>query len=96
MRRKKIVRNTKETQIVLALEIDGTGAYEINTGCGFLDHMMELFTRHGRFDIAIECNGDTQVDYHHTTEDIGIALGAAFKDALGDKRGIYIRTEAVC
>ena len=89
MRRKKIVRNTKETQIVLALEIDGTGAYEINTGCGFLDHMMELFTRHGRFDIAIECNGDTQVDYHHTTEDIGIALGAAFKDALGDKRGIY-------
>ena len=89
MRRKKIVRNTKETQIVLALEIDGTGAYEINTGCGFLDHMMELFTRHGRFDIAIECNGDTQVDYHHTAEDIGIALGAAFKDALGDKRGIY-------
>ena len=89
MRRKKIVRETKETQIVLALEIDGTGAYEINTGCGFLDHMMELFTRHGRFDIAIECNGDTQVDYHHTTEDIGIALGAAFKDALGDKRGIY-------
>ena len=89
MRRKKIVRNTKETQIVLALEIDGTGAYEINTGCGFLNHMMELFTRHGRFDIAIECNGDTQVDYHHTTEDIGIALGAAFKDALGDKRGIY-------
>ena len=89
MRRKKIVRETKETQIVLALEIDGTGAYEINTGCGFLDHMLELFTRHGRFDIAIECNGDTQVDYHHTTEDIGIALGAAFKDALGDKRGIY-------
>ncbi len=89
MRRKKLVRDTKETQIVLALEIDGTGAYEINTGCGFLDHMLELFTRHGRFDIAIECNGDTHVDYHHTTEDIGIALGAAFKDALGDKRGIY-------
>ncbi len=89
MRRKKIVRETKETQIVLALEIDGTGAYEINTGCGFLNHMLELFTRHGRFDLAIECKGDTQVDYHHTTEDIGIALGAAFKDALGDKRGIY-------
>lgn len=88
MRRKKIVRETKETKITLALEIDGTGAYEINTGCGFLDHMLELFARHGRFDIAIDCEGDTQVDYHHTTEDIGIALGAAFKDALEDKRGI--------
>lgn len=89
MRRKKIERNTKETQIVLALEIDGTGAYEIDTGCGFLDHMMELFARHGRFDLAIECNGDTHVDYHHTAEDIGISLGMAFKEALGDKRGIY-------
>lgn len=89
MRRKKIERNTKETQIILALEIDGTGAYEIDTGCGFLDHMMELFARHGRFDLAIECNGDTHVDYHHTAEDIGIALGTAFKEALGDKRGIY-------
>lgn len=89
MRRKKIIRNTSETQIVLALEIDGTGAYEINTGCGFLDHMLELFARHGRFDLAVECKGDTNVDYHHTTEDIGIAIGAAFKDALGDKRGIY-------
>lgn len=89
MRRKKIVRDTKETKIVLALEIDGSGAYEINTGCGFLNHMMELFTRHGRFDIALDCKGDTDVDYHHTTEDIGIALGAAFKEALGDKKGIY-------
>lgn len=89
MRRKKIIRNTRETQIVLALQIDGTGAYEINTGCGFLDHMLELFARHGRFDLEVECKGDTNVDYHHTTEDIGIALGAAFKDALGDKRGIY-------
>lgn len=88
MRRKKIVRETNETQIALALEIDGTGAYEISTGCGFLDHMLELFTRHGRFDIAIECAGDIHVDYHHTTEDIGIALGQAFKDALGEKRGI--------
>lgn len=88
MRRKKIVRETKETRITLALEIDGTGAYEIKTGCGFLDHMLELFARHGRFDLAIECEGDTQVDYHHTTEDIGIALGAAFRDALEDKRGI--------
>jgi len=89
MRRKKIVRDTKETKIVLALEIDGTGAYEINTGCGFLNHMLELFSRHGRFDIAVDCNGDTDVDYHHTTEDIGIAMGKAFKEALGDKRGIY-------
>ena len=88
MRRKRIERNTKETQIVLALEIDGTGTYEINTGCGFLDHMMELFARHGRFDLAVECKGDTHVDYHHTAEDIGIALGTAFKEALGDKRGI--------
>ena len=89
MRRKKIVRDTKETKIVLALEIDGTGAYEINTGCGFLNHMLELFTRHGRFDIAVDCNGDTEVDYHHTVEDIGIAMGSAFKESLGDKRGIY-------
>lgn len=89
MRRKKIVRDTKETQIVLALEIDGTGAYEIDTGAGFFNHMLELFTRHGRFDLAVDCKGDTDVDYHHTVEDIGIALGAAFKEALGDKRGIY-------
>ena len=89
MRRKKIVRETKETNIVLALEIDGTGAYEINTGCGFLNHMMELFARHGRFDLAVDCNGDVDVDYHHTVEDIGIVLGKAFREALGDKRGIY-------
>ena len=89
MRRKKIVRDTKETQIVLALEVDGTGAYEINTGCGFLNHMLELFARHGRFDLAVDCKGDTHVDFHHTTEDIGIALGAAFRESLGDKRGIY-------
>lgn len=89
MRRKKIVRDTKETKIVLALEIDGTGAYEIDTGVGFLNHMLELFARHGRFDLAIDGKGDTDVDYHHTTEDIGIALGTAFKESLGDKRGIY-------
>ena len=89
MRRKKIVRDTKETQIILALEVDGTGAYEIDTGCGFFNHMMELFTRHGRFDIAIDCKGDTDVDYHHTVEDVGIVLGRAFREALGDKKGIY-------
>ena len=89
MRRKKIVRDTRETQIVLALEIDGTDAYEIDTGVGFLDHMLELFARHGRFDLAVDCKGDTKVDFHHTTEDIGIALGQAFRESLGDKRGIY-------
>ena len=89
MRRKKIFRDTRETQIVLALEIDGTGAYEIDTGVGFLDHMLELFARHGRFDLAVDCKGDTNVDFHHTTEDIGIALGQAFRESLGDKRGIY-------
>lgn len=89
MRRKKIVRDTKETKIVLALEIDGTGAYEVDTGVGFLNHMLELFARHGRFDLAVDCKGDTDVDYHHTTEDIGIALGTAFKESLGEKRGIY-------
>lgn len=89
MRRKKIVRDTKETNISLALEIDGTGAYEIKTGCGFFDHMMELFARHGRFDIAIDCEGDTHVDCHHTVEDIGIALGSAFRESLGYKRGIF-------
>ena len=89
MRRKKIVRDTKETNISLALEIDGSGAYEIKTGCGFFDHMMELFARHGRFDIAIDCEGDTHVDCHHTVEDIGIVLGSAFRESLGDKRGIF-------
>ncbi len=88
MRSKKIIRETKETKITLALEIDGAGAYEISTGCVFLDHMMELFARHGRFDIALDCKGDTQVDYHHTAEDIGITLGTAFREALDDKRGI--------
>lgn len=88
MRRKKILRETMETDISLALEVDGTGAYETDTGCGFLDHMLQLFARHGRFDLAVECRGDTDVDYHHTTEDIGIALGTAFREALGDKKGI--------
>lgn len=88
MRRKKIVRDTKKTQTILALEVDGTGAYEIDTGCGFFNHMMELFARHGRFDIAIDCKGDVDVDYKHTVEDIGIALGRAFCEALGDKKGI--------
>ena len=81
-------RNTAETQIKLALNLDGKGESKINTGCGFLDHMLTLFAKHGRFDLAVECNGDTNVDYHHTVEDIGITLGMAFQEALGDKKGI--------
>lgn len=88
MRTSEIIRNTAETKITLRLNLDGTGKSEINTGCGFLDHMLTLFSRHGRFDLTVSCQGDTQVDYHHTTEDIGITLGTAFAQALGDKRGI--------
>ena len=88
MRTASIERDTKETQIRLALNLDGTGRAEIATGCGFLDHMLELFARHGDFDLTVTCRGDTQVDYHHSVEDIGICLGKAFQEALGDKRGI--------
>lgn len=83
-----IKRNTTETQIELEINLDGKGSYSVDTGCGFLNHMLELFARHGRFDLTVKCNGDTQVDYHHTTEDIGIVLGEAFLKALGDKKGI--------
>ena len=89
MRCSEIVRTTAETDIRLALSLDGTGRSQINTGCGFLDHMLTLFAAHGRFDLTVTCRGDTQVDYHHTVEDIGIALGRAFREALGDKRGIH-------
>ena len=88
MRTAEITRNTAETQIRLQLNLDGTGKSKIATGCGFLDHMLTLFARHGRFDLDITCSGDTWVDDHHTTEDVGIALGQAFTQALGDKRGI--------
>ncbi|TDP57324.1 imidazoleglycerol-phosphate dehydratase HisB [Aminicella lysinilytica] len=88
MRRSRIDRKTSETDIRLALTIEGTGRSEIDTGCGFMDHMLELFARHGRFDLFIQCDGDTGVDYHHSVEDIGIALGQAFVDALDDKKGI--------
>ncbi len=84
----QIERNTAETQIYLALSLDGMGRSTIDTGCGFLDHMLTLFAKHGRFDLTVKCKGDTNVDYHHTTEDIGIALGEAFRGALGEKRGI--------
>lgn len=88
MRKAEIARKTNETDIKLTLELDGTGKSEISTGCGFLDHMLTLFARHGRFDMSVSCKGDTYVDYHHTVEDIGIALGDAFRKALGDMRGI--------
>lgn len=81
-------RKTAETDINLTLNLDGVGRSEIQTDCGFLNHMLELFARHGRFDITLRCVGDTQVDFHHTVEDVGITLGMAFKEALGDKRGI--------
>lgn len=88
MRTFELKRTTAETDISLALSLEGTGKSEIETGCGFLDHMLTLFAAHGRFDLAVKCKGDTQVDYHHTAEDIGICLGKAFAEALGDCRGI--------
>ena len=88
MREAEIKRKTGETDISLKLNIDGKGKSDISTGVGFLDHMLDLFTRHGRFDISLTCKGDTFVDDHHSTEDIAIALGSAFRSALGDKRGI--------
>jgi len=88
MRTAEINRKTNETDISLKLNLDGNGISKIDSGCGFLDHMLTLFARHGGFDLAVTCKGDTQVDYHHTTEDIGIVLGDAFKEALGDMRGI--------
>ena len=81
-------RKTAETDISLCLTLDGNGKSTINSGCGFLDHMLTLFASHGRFDLTLECKGDTYVDYHHSVEDIGITLGKAFAEALGDKRGI--------
>lgn len=83
-----IKRHTTETQIDLRLTVDGEGAYDVQTGIRFLDHMLELFTRHGGFDLSLRCQGDLDVDQHHTVEDIGIALGEAFQQALGDKKGI--------
>ena len=88
MRTSAIERNTAETKIKLSLNLDGTGESTVNTGCGFLDHRLTLFAKHGRFDLEVICDGDTNVDYHHTVEDIGIVLGTAFSEALGDKKGI--------
>ncbi len=88
MRIANVERRTAETDIRLTLNLDGKGESGVDSGCGFLDHMLTLFAKHGGFDLQVTCKGDTQVDYHHTVEDIGIALGMAFSSALGDKRGI--------
>ena len=88
MRISEIKRKTQETDIELSLSLDGSGKSDIKTGAGFLDHMLTLFAKHGRFDLEIECTGDIDVDCHHTTEDVGICLGKAFLECLGDKRGI--------
>ena len=88
MRKAEIIRKTAETDITLSLSLDGEGKGTIDTGCGFLDHMLTLFSRHGSFDLDVKCIGDTQVDYHHTAEDIAVCLGDAFKKALGDMKGI--------
>lgn len=88
MRTASIDRKTNETDIKMTLNLDGEGSSTVDTGCGFLDHMLTLFAKHGRFDLDVKCQGDTEVDYHHTAEDIGIVLGQCFKTALGDKKGI--------
>ena len=88
MRQATVKRKTAETDIELTLDLDGSGKSQIDSGCGFFDHMLTLFAGHGRFDLTLTCRGDTQVDYHHSVEDIGIALGEAFSEALGDKRGL--------
>ena len=88
MRTSQISRKTAETDIDLYINLDGKGESDIDTGCGFLNHMLTLFAKHGKFDLKIKCIGDVDVDFHHTVEDIGITLGKAFKEALGDKKGI--------
>ena len=88
MRTAEITRNTAETNISLKLNLDGTGKTEVSTGVGFLNHMLTLFAAHGKFDLEVRCVGDTDVDDHHSVEDVGICLGQAFRQALGDKRGI--------
>ena len=88
MRNAEIRRDTAETKISISLTLEGTGKSKIDTGVGFMDHMLTLFAKHGRFDLAVKCKGDTNVDDHHSVEDIGISLGQAFSEALGDKKGI--------
>jgi imidazoleglycerol-phosphate dehydratase len=92
----KISRKTKETDITISVDLDGSGKTEVQTGMPFFNHMLDAFTRHGLFDIKVKAKGDLEVDYHHTVEDVGLALGQAFKDALGDKHGIRRFGEASC
>ncbi|HIE53513.1 MAG TPA: imidazoleglycerol-phosphate dehydratase HisB [Armatimonadetes bacterium] len=87
-RQATVERITRETKVTLALNLDGTGHYEINTSIGFLDHMLELFSKHGLFDLKVDAVGDTQVDFHHLTDDLGICLGQAIKQAVGEKKGL--------
>ena len=88
MRKAEVVRKTAETDIVLSVDLDGTGASKISTGVGFLDHMLELLSRHAMIDLTVQAKGDIHVDFHHTTEDVGIALGQACRKALGDMKGL--------
>ena len=88
MRTAKTERRTAETEIVISLKLDGSGCVQVDSGVGFMDHMLNLFAKHGRFDLTLYCRGDVAVDYHHSVEDIGICLGRAFAEALGEKRGI--------
>jgi imidazoleglycerol-phosphate dehydratase len=92
----KTERKTKETNISIAVNVDGSGQAEVDTGMPFFDHMLDIFTRHGLFDIKVKAKGDIAVDYHHTVEDVGLALGQTFKEALGDKLGIRRFGEASC
>ena len=88
MRKASLDRKTTETQIAVSINLDGTGAFDVKSGVGFLDHMLELLSRHSLIDIKLRAKGDTHIDFHHTTEDSGIALGQAFAKALGDRKGI--------
>ena len=88
MRKARVERNTNETQIMVELNLDGTGVYDVETGVGFLDHMLEQLSRHSLMDLKVRAKGDLHIDFHHTTEDTGIAIGEAFAKALGDKKGI--------
>jgi len=88
MRKASVERNTSETKIKVSVDLDGTGEYDVKTGIGFLDHMLEQLSRHGLFDIQVAADGDLHIDFHHTTEDTGIALGQAFTQAMGERRGI--------
>ncbi len=96
MRTASLERATKETRISVSVNLDGTGQYEVSTGIGFLDHMLEQLSRHGLFDLTVKAEGDLHIDCHHTTEDVGITLGQAFAKALGDKRGIRRYGNAMC